>query len=620
MLLSPQVSAEEICPLAKNIQPKEVKSLETFKRIAILQDGRIKPLETYAQNILLQFSGKRSFGPQPAIHWLARLVFAPQLTSDDKIFLINNPELPMALGIEPEEKRRYSFFQLQPKYEKLQDLARKANAIDPKSRTIVDEEIIRMEANIRLYAELSQSFIFALPDPDFSIQNKEVLRQLQLPPGQNQFSFLDIALKADVIKVAMDAISSKPQARWDDGEREIVRLLGHLYQWSQTYKDLPFQIIPSINPQRESWLSPWDTLNREFQREETRGEVSLLADLVQSYWKGNQLEFDMAVRTFSDSVSNRAGSSVKKALKKIPLELIYNRLNLLLVAKVLYGFAFLLFLFSLFFDRGAFYRLGFGLITIGFLSHALALCLRIKILTRPPVTNLYETFIFVGFISSLVGIIIELMNRKWLGIVVLSICGFIFLTIAEKFSAEGDTMRMLVAVLNSNFWLGTHVLSITTGYAGVCVAGILGHVYILQALAKPDQKALRETTYRNILGVLGFGLTMSFLGTNLGGIWADQSWGRFWGWDPKENGAMLIVLWCAIIFHARVGRMIGPLGVAVGSVLGIIVVAWAWFGVNLLSVGLHSYGFTSGAATGLLVYVICQLLFLGVTVPILRKR
>ena len=174
--------------------------------------------------------------------------------------------------------------------------------------------------------------------------------------------------------------------------------------------------------------------------------------------------------------------------------------------------------------------------------------------------------------------------------------------------------------LNSNFWLGTHVLSITTGYAGVCVAGILGHVYILQTLARPKEKMLHETTYRNILGVLGFGLTMSFLGTNLGGIWADQSWGRFWGWDPKENGAMLIVLWCAIIFHAWIGKLIGPLGVAVASALGIIVVAWAWFGVNFLSVGLHSYGFTSGAATGLITYVVCEILFLAIAAPILNKK
>ena len=91
-------------------------------------------------------------------------------------------------------------------------------------------------------------------------------------------------------------------------------------------------------------------------------------------------------------------------------------------------------------------------------------------------------------------------------------------------------------------------------------------------------------------------LLFSFLGTMLGGIWADQSWGRFWGWDPKENGALLIVLWVALLFHARLDGMIGPRGLAAGAVLGVNVVLTAWLGVNLLSVGLHSYGFTSGLA------------------------
>ena len=264
--------------------------------------------------------------------------------------------------------------------------------------------------------------------------------------------------------------------------------------------------------------------------------------------------------------------------------------------------------------------MGFVFILSGFVIHACALLIRMTILNRPPVTNLYETFIYVGFVTVLVGIVVEWVNKKWLGIVVSSICGSIFLMIAGKYSAEGDTLRMLTAVLNSNFWLGTHVLSITTGYSGVCVAGILGHVYILQALLRPKDKMLLATTYATLVGVLGFGLTMTFLGTNLGGIWADQSWGRFWGWDPKENGALLIVLWCVIVFHAKVGKMIGPLGVAVGCALGITVVLWAWFGVNLLSVGLHSYGFTSGAANGIIAFVIGEALFLIVTVPIVKRK
>jgi ABC-type transport system involved in cytochrome c biogenesis permease subunit len=332
------------------------------------------------------------------------------------------------------------------------------------------------------------------------------------------------------------------------------------------------------------------------------------------------LEFDLAARTFNEMVKKRFQDGHSKAFNKIPLEIIYNKLNLFLIAKLLYGFAFLVFLFSLMSERKWFHPLAMGFIVAGFVPHFLAIMMRVSILARPPVSSLYETFIFVSFIAVLLGLLIERANKQWLGIVVASVCGFVFLLIAGKFSAEGDTLKMLVAVLNSNFWLSTHVLSITTGYAGSCVAGIVGHMYILQAIARPHDKKLLDSTYRNLLGILGFGLAMTFLGTNLGGIWADQSWGRFWGWDPKENGALLIVIWTAIIFHAKIARMVGPLGVAVMSAFLIIVVMWAWFGVNLLSIGLHSYGFTSGLAFNLTVYVVLQLLFLAIAVPIAARK
>jgi ABC-type transport system involved in cytochrome c biogenesis permease subunit len=357
-----------------------------------------------------------------------------------------------------------------------------------------------------------------------------------------------------------------------------------------------------------------------FQAPEGREEVSLLRNLMVTYWNGQQLEFDMAARAFSDSIHKRFQGGQSKVLAKIPLEIAYNNLNLFLIAKMFYAFAFLIFLFSLISERKFSHSLAVGFIVAGFIPHFIALLMRAVILTRPPVSSLYETFIFVSFVAVLLGLLIERFNKQWLGIVVASVCGFVFLLIASKFSAEGDTLKMLVAVLNSNFWLSTHVLSITTGYAGSCVAGIVGHVYILQAIARPKDRKLLDSTYRNLLGILGFGLAMTFLGTNLGGIWADQSWGRFWGWDPKENGALLIVIWTAIIFHAKIAKMVGPLGTAVMSALLIVVVMWAWFGVNLLSIGLHSYGFTSGLAFNLTVYVVLQLLFLGIAVPIAARK
>jgi Cytochrome C assembly protein len=116
-----------------------------------------------------------------------------------------------------------------------------------------------------------------------------------------------------------------------------------------------------------------------------------------------------------------------------------------------------------------------------------------------------------------------------------------------------------------------------------------------------------------IYGIICFAALFSFVGTVLGGIWADQSWGRFWGWDPKENGAVIIVLWNALILHARWGGMVRDRGLANLAIVGNIVTSWSWFGVNMLGIGLHSYGFTDAAFKWLMLFVSSQvtLLVLG---------
>jgi ABC-type transport system involved in cytochrome c biogenesis permease subunit len=238
---------------------------------------------------------------------------------------------------------------------------------------------------------------------------------------------------------------------------------------------------------------------------------------------------------------------------------------------------------------------------------------------RPPVTNLYATFIFVGWVSVLLGLVMEYFQRNRLGLLIASISGLALLLTSGRFASEGDTMGVMVAVLDSNFWLATHVVTITIGYAGCVVAGLIGHIYMVQAIFRdPDHPLLKET-FDSMYGALAFGLIFSFLGTMLGGVWADQSWGRFWGWDPKENGALVIVLWSAVLFHARTARMVGPVGFAGGCVLGVIWVLLAWLGVNLLGVGLHSYGFTSGLALGLMIACAIELLFVVVVYPFTRK-
>jgi ABC-type transport system involved in cytochrome c biogenesis permease subunit len=186
--------------------------------------------------------------------------------------------------------------------------------------------------------------------------------------------------------------------------------------------------------------------------------------------------------------------------------------------------------------------------------------------------------------------------------------GFITLIIAQNLALDGDTMEMMRAVLDTNFWLATHVVVVTLGYASTFVAGFLAVIYIVRGLfTKTLDEATGKSLARMIYGIVCFATLFSFVGTVLGGIWADQSWGRFWGWDPKENGALIIVLWNALILHLRWGGMIRERGLVVCAIGGNIVTSWSWFGVNMLGIGLHSYGFTDAAFKWLMMFVISQL-------------
>jgi ABC-type transport system involved in cytochrome c biogenesis permease subunit len=248
-------------------------------------------------------------------------------------------------------------------------------------------------------------------------------------------------------------------------------------------------------------------------------------------------------------------------------------------------------------------RACYAMMAVGFLVHLSGLIIRMILSDRMFVfvTNLYSSAVFIGLGAVLFCMISEYFFRNGIAIVVGCVGGFLTLIIAHMLSFSGDTLEMMQAVLDTNFWLATHVTCITLGYVSAFVAGLMGISYILlgmftNMLRKDGSANLTRMTY----GVLCAGMFLSFVGTVLGGLWADYSWGRFWGWDPKENGALLIVIWIALILHARWGGMVKHRGIAVLSVLGIVVTSWSWFGTNFLGVGLHSYGFRQGAMTSLI--------------------
>jgi len=253
--------------------------------------------------------------------------------------------------------------------------------------------------------------------------------------------------------------------------------------------------------------------------------------------------------------------------------------------------------------RAAFWLMGaaFAVATAGILA-------RMWLEARPPVTNLYSSALFIGWGSVALCLLLERINRNGVATSAGSLIGFGTLVIAHNLSLSGDTLEMMRAVLDSNFWLSTHVVTVTTGYASTFLAGFLAIIYIVRGvLTRTLDRATADSLGRMVYGIVCFATLFSFVGTVLGGIWADQSWGRFWGWDPKENGALIIVIWNSLILHARWAGLVRQRGLMCLAVFGNIVTAWSWFGTNMLGVGLHSYGFTNAAFEGLIAWVALQL-------------
>jgi ABC-type transport system involved in cytochrome c biogenesis permease subunit len=589
-----------------------------LKGIVILENGRSKPLDTYAANLLRQFSGRARVDGLNALQWIGEALCDPLAATKRHVFLLNNPDTLNALGMEG-GRDRYSFDQLLPHFAALDRLAQEAFRLGEKDRTTVENEIISLYTRVGVFQQLLDSFSYLTPHTDFTLTSAAVRARLHLPADMTACSVFDLiqshALNAgEAMRLA--AVTG-PEASADD--RELARVAQNFQRWLQSNRDQALRILPYPIPGDERWLSPWDALAAGFlDNAEIARAVAQLHALRLAYQQGNQAGFDAAAAAFNGVIGASFGDRVHQT--RLDWELVYNAVDPFFKAELLYGLALLALLLSMFVLKSWLYRASVALLGLGLVLHTYGMGARMLIMARPPVTNLYETFVFVSWVAVLLGLIVEWLQKRSLGIISAGFTGFVFLMIASRYALQGDTLGMLAAVLNTNFWLAVHVITITVGYAGSVVAGIIGHVYLFQRLLTPGKQDDLDNTARFIYSTLAFGLVFTFIGTMLGGIWADQSWGRFWGWDPKENGALFIILWASILFHARLAGYIRQLGMALGSIGSIMCVVLAWFGVNLLGVGMHSYGFTSGVAVALLVFLACETVFMSVMALLIRRR
>ena len=576
------------------------------KNIPIQEQGRIKPLDTYARNQALAFYGKRKIKHEEisAIDWMIDLFIYPEKGLEQKIFNIRSPDIVNALDLEwTNNFHKYSYSEIFPGIQNQLPLISNIFDKEEEDRDLFENQLVELYQNIMKYRQIASSLSCLLPM--FTVYDPETAEKLHIEPGQFTSYAHIMSHRGSLFNVSQN-ILTKSEESWTENEREVALLLYNLQQTSLDEFAQALKIIPPAKDDTTGlWISPWELLDgREIEPHQDRIMKSMEAYLVARY-DNNSGAMSDALKSYRTGLLSSPGDRVKFSI--LEKETWLNKANLFTLSLVFYLFGFILLGISWMVQPILLKNVAYGSLISGFMLHTYGIYLRMVIMSRPPISTLYETVIFVGFVIVLLSVVIEYLRKDGLGIFIGSVSGSMLHYVGFGYAADGDTLEMLVAVLNSNFWLATHVTTIILGYGTSLMAGLIGHLYLIEKIRVPNNSKRLKSIYDNMFGVTLIALFFTLFGTILGGIWADQSWGRFWGWDPKENGALLIVLWQLMMVHMRLSGLAKADRFALGMVLNNIVVIMAWFGVNLLSIGLHSYGFASGIAVNIVLFTVFEL-------------
>ena len=269
----------------------------------------------------------------------------------------------------------------------------------------------------------------------------------------------------------------------------------------------------------------------------------------------------------------------------------------------IYGLSFMAMLLALWIKPEQLYWTALGIFSTGIGVQTYGFFLRMQIAGRPPVTNMYESVVWVGFGIAALALIFELSTRARYYLLAAAPLSILCLVLADSLPVVLDpSISPLVPVLRDNFWLSIHVPTITLSYASFALALGLGHLALGYGLWSPQSGEKIQTLSQLNYRVLQVGVLLLTTGIILGGIWAHVSWGRFWGWDPKETWALIALLCYLIPLHGRMVGWIGSFGLNVVSIVAFNGVLMAWYGVNfVLGTGLHSYGFSTGSSDWIIV-------------------
>jgi ABC-type transport system involved in cytochrome c biogenesis permease subunit len=613
-------------------------------RLPIQEGGRIKPLSTFASYTLYMVHGRRDMkvavaagdGGEPLklaltpTEWLLDVLVYPQLAADYPLFRVENVDVLDAIGV-PNRGQRFDFDYVSYRQmlrpgedgrspgQRLMELADRYRAIAPLERSPVEAHIVGSAEQLAAYHNLHQS-LELLRDSELPVEG-ELLAEIF--PGKSTVNLVDlIASGRDFLQKLRDYQGSEQADKLGNAQSIASVLADFVRAGDRGPAWFPAAGLPAEGG-NETWLGLANLVEAGQVGTASEAQVGMVSRLYEGLVAAEHADREAALTAFADAVSTRA--LARGEYDKVELEdeyyaksWHYQALHWFLMALLVVAIGWAL-------PRNRWiWILGLALtaLPLGFLSWDITL--RCLIRDRPPIVNLYDTFLFIAAVGVASALVAEIVTRRRIAISLAPMFGALLIMLARTFEVEDgkDQMAPLQAVLDTNYYLATHVTTINMGYAAGMLAAFLGTAWLLlNAFGfRRNDAVFHKQIVRATYGVTAFGLVFSVFGTIYGGVWANDSWGRFWGWDPKENGALMICLAMVALLHARMIGWVRDLGFCVCAGLTGIVVAFSWFHVNLLGIGLHSYGFSGSTKRALWIYYGIQAVLVALPALVILAR
>jgi cytochrome c-type biogenesis protein CcsB len=450
-------------------------------------------------------------------------------------------------------------------------------------------------------------------EPMVLVSFGKLKEQLGLDRTQRRFSFTQLAGSTELQRIANEAQALKRAEKpLDRVQQEALGVSDQLTLFARVMDGSALLIIPAPANETDPWVEPsgWSKYYSETQAAPVRTQLQTIAN---SYAQNDGFNFNHAANQLRENLRGLS-PSIYPQERQLRLEYFYNHFEAFYRAIWCYGIALVILIAAQLRKRGrALQNIGVTVALLGLAFHAAGIVMRCMIAGRPPVTNMYESIIWVSFAVSFFGMTFFARYRARMYLLAaLPVTLIALLLVHQMPIAMPSSIDPLVPVLRDNFWLTVHVLTITLSYAAFALAMGFGHILLWRYARNPAAARVDAPMHFWLYRVLQLGVLLLAAGTILGGVWANYSWGRFWGWDPKETWALIALLCYILALHGRLAGWWTQFGLAVASVVCFLAVLMAWYGVNfVLGKGLHSYGFGIGGETYVATFIVLDLLFVA---------